>query len=294
MQYHVAKNGEKTGPFEKEEVNRRLVAGELSGSDLGWHEGLTEWEPLAKLLPPQAPPIPTAGTPVFGSISTPAQMSPQSAQTSGMAIASMICGILGLLLWLPCIPAIILGMMKAAALMMILWLPCIPAIILGHLGLSAIKKSAGALKGGGMAVAGLVMGYLMIAAIPLIAILAAIAIPAFSSIQEKAVQAKTMSNARQLALAVKMYAQEHEGNLPPSLEKMVEENIVDQALLAQRPESSRTGDYGQGWDYRGAGMKDTEAGQTVILVSVKADRAKKKIVGHLDGTVELVPESEIP
>ncbi len=272
MQYHVAKNGEKSGPFEKEEVYRRLVAGELSGSDLGWHEGLTEWEPLAKLLPPQTPPIPAAVTPVFGPASTPAQVSPQSAKTSGMAIASMICGILGLLLWLP----------------------CIPAIILGHLGLSAIKKSAGALKGGGMAVAGLVMGYLMIAAIPLIAILAAIAIPAFSSIQEKAVQAKTMSNARQLALAVKMYAQEHEGNLPPSLEKMVEENIVDQALLAQRPESSRTGDYGQGWDYRGAGMKDTEAGQTVILVSVKADRAKKKIVGHLDGTVELVPESEIP
>jgi len=268
MQYHVAKNGEKSGPFEKDEVYRRLVAGELSGSDLGWHEGLTEWEPLAKLLPPQAPPIPTAGTPVFGSVSTPAQMSPQSAQTSGMAIASMICGVLGLLLWLP----------------------CIPAIILGHLGLSAIKKSAGALKGGGMAVAGLVMGYLMIAAIPLIAILAALAIPAFSSIQQKAVQAKTMSDARQLALGVKMYAQEHEGNLPPSLDKLVEENIVDQALLVQRPD----GDHGQGWEYRGAGMKNTEAGQTVILVSAKADRTKKKIVGHLDGTVELVPESAVP
>lgn len=268
MQYHVAKNGEKSGPFEKEEVYRRLVAGELSGSDLGWHEGLTEWEPLAKLLPPQTPPIPTAGTPVFGSVSTPAQVSPQSAQTSGMAIASMICGVLGLLLWLP----------------------CIPAIILGHLGLSAIKKSAGALKGGGMAVAGLVMGYLMIAAIPLIAILAALAVPAFSSVQQKAVQAKTMSDARQLALGVKMYAQEHEGNLPPSLEKLVEENLVDQALLAQRPD----GDHGQGWEYRGAGMKNTEAGTTVILVSVKADRAKKKIVGHLDGTVEIVPESEVP
>jgi hypothetical protein len=45
MQYHVAKNGEKSGPFEKEEVYRRLVSGELSGSDLGWCEGMAEWEP---------------------------------------------------------------------------------------------------------------------------------------------------------------------------------------------------------------------------------------------------------
>ena len=245
MQYHVAKNGEKTGPFEKEEVNRRLVAGELSGSDLGWHEGLTEWEPLAKLLPPQAPPIPTAGTPVFGSISTPAQMSPQSAQTSGMAIASMICGILGLLLWLPCIPAIILGMMKAAALMMILWLPCIPAIILGHLGLSAIKKSAGALKGGGMAVAGLVMGYLMIAAIPLIAIHAALAVPAFNQVQSQGNQMKAISNARQIVLGMKQYAADHDGKYPPTLEPLFEEQILTDRKLLEIPGSLNDPD--QGW-----------------------------------------------
>jgi hypothetical protein len=49
--------------------------------------------------------------------------------------------------------------------------------VLGHLGLSEIKKSAGRLKGEGMAIAGLVMGYLGIAMIPFILIIAAIAIP---------------------------------------------------------------------------------------------------------------------
>jgi hypothetical protein len=58
-------------------------------------------------------------------------------KTSNKALASMICGILFF-----CGPA------------------AIAAVILGHLALSDIKRSAGRLTGQGMAVAGLVMGYL--------------------------------------------------------------------------------------------------------------------------------------
>ena len=270
MQYHVAKNGEKSGPFEKEEVYRRLVAGELSGSDLGWHEGLTEWEPLAKLLPPQTPPIPAAVTPVFGPASTPAQVSPQSAKTYGMAIASMICGILGLLLWLP----------------------CIPAIILGHLGLSAIKKSAGALKGGGMAVAGLVMGYLMIAAIPLIAIHAALAVPAFNQVQSQGNQMKAISNARQIVLGMKQYAADHDGKYPPTLEPLFEEQILTDRKLLEIPGSLNDPD--QGWEYLGAGHTDSDPGNLIILTSRKPDRTKKKIIAHNDGSVTAERESVKP
>jgi type IV pilus assembly protein PilA len=53
----------------------------------------------------------------------------------------------------------------------------IPAIVFGHIALSQIKKSAGRLGGRGLAIAGLVLGYLGIAIIPLILIIAAIAIP---------------------------------------------------------------------------------------------------------------------
>ena len=74
-------------------------------------------------------------------------------KTSGMAIASLIFGILFLF------PLNIL------------------AIIFGHISLSQIKKSAGRLGGKGLAIAGLVLGYLGIAAIPFILIIAAIAIP---------------------------------------------------------------------------------------------------------------------
>jgi type II secretory pathway pseudopilin PulG len=50
----------------------------------------------------------------------------------------------------------------------------IPAIILGHISLSKIKKSMGRLKGEGMALAGLILGYI---SLPFVLIFAAILIP---------------------------------------------------------------------------------------------------------------------
>ncbi|HWX53886.1 MAG TPA: DUF4190 domain-containing protein [Verrucomicrobiae bacterium] len=51
----------------------------------------------------------------------------------------------------------------------------IPAVILGHMARSSIRKSGGRLKGDGMAITGLVIGYIYVALAPLI--IAAIAIP---------------------------------------------------------------------------------------------------------------------
>jgi hypothetical protein len=65
-------------------------------------------------------------------------------KSSTKALASMICGLLIL-----CAPA------------------SVAAVILGHLALSDIKKSGGRTSGQGMAIAGLVMGYLGIALVAL-------------------------------------------------------------------------------------------------------------------------------
>jgi type II secretory pathway pseudopilin PulG len=268
MQFHVAQNGEKTGPFEREEVLRRLVAGELKGSDLGWHEGLADWEPLSKLIPP---PIPNpAAQPVFGPATASGTAPIVAAGSSGMALASMICGILGLLLWLP----------------------CIPAIILGHLSLSAIKKSAGALGGRGMAITGLVTGYLMIAAIPLIAILASLAIPAFNQVQIQGNQMKAVNNAKQIVLGMKQYAADHEGKYPATLEPLFEEQILTDRRLLEFPSQLNVPD--QGWEYLGAGHTDTDPGNLIILTSRKADRTKKKIVARNDGSVSVEREDAVP
>ena len=184
-------------------------------------------------------------------------------KTSGMAIASMVCGILGLLLWLP----------------------CIPAIILGHLGLSAIKKSAGALTGKGMAITGLVTGYLMIAIIPIIA---AIAIPAFSIIQQSAARVQTVNNARQLVIGMKQYAVDHDGKYPPTLGALFDEQILTDRKLLEFP--SRMNVPGQGWDYRGAGLIDTSEGKFILLITKKADKTQKKVIAYNIGAVEVAKE----
>jgi hypothetical protein len=47
---YVLKEGQKTGPFTTEELEGKVVAGELSHEDLFWMEGMEEWQPLATVL----------------------------------------------------------------------------------------------------------------------------------------------------------------------------------------------------------------------------------------------------
>tara|TARA_B100000029_G_scaffold516415_1_gene629648 strand:- start:4582 stop:4851 length:270 start_codon:yes stop_codon:yes gene_type:complete len=67
-------------------------------------------------------------------------------KSQGMAVGSMVCGIVGLVLSFV-IWGIILGII---------------AVILGHIHNSNIKKQPDLYTGGGMAVAGLVTGYISI------------------------------------------------------------------------------------------------------------------------------------
>jgi hypothetical protein len=91
-----------------------------------------------------------------------------------------------------------------------LFLPLsIVAIIFGHLSLSDIKKSAGRLKGQGMAIAGLVLGYLGIAVIPVTLIIAAIAIPNLLRARIAANEASTVSWVRTVNTAETAYAEIH-------------------------------------------------------------------------------------
>lgn len=102
-------------------------------------------------------------------------MTEQQARTAGVAVASMILGILGL----ACI-----GPFGA-----------IPAVICGHIGWSKIRKSSGTLKGEGFAIAGMVTGYISIAMLPL---LAAIAIPAFVKARDTAMRNVCINNMRMI------------------------------------------------------------------------------------------------
>jgi type IV pilus assembly protein PilA len=104
-------------------------------------------------------------------------------QTSGKPIGSFLCG---LFCWL--LPVTVV------------------AIILGHLSLSDIKKSAGRLKGQGLAVAGLVLGYMGVLFIPFILIIAAIAIPNLLRARMAANEATAVGTLRTYNTAMVTYA----------------------------------------------------------------------------------------
>jgi type IV pilus assembly protein PilA len=108
------------------------------------------------------------------------------AQTSGKATASLISGI--------------------AAYVIAPFIGAIVAVVLGHLGLSEIKKSAGRLKGDGLAIAGLVLGYVQVAGLPFILIIAAIAIPNLIRSRMAANEASAVGSLRTITTGEIAYA----------------------------------------------------------------------------------------
>jgi hypothetical protein len=103
---------------------------------------------------------------------------PVPPQRCGLALASLILGIAGLVLCLGPLAGI-------------------PAVICGHIAMSRISKSGGSLAGNGLALAGLITGYVAIVMIAVIGLLAAIAIPNFvkarRAAQEQVIRAEQAS-----------------------------------------------------------------------------------------------------
>jgi hypothetical protein len=95
------------------------------------------------------------------------------------------------------------------------------AVIMGHLSLSEIRKSAARLTGHGIAVTGLVLGYVGIAAIPFILIIAAIAIPNLLRARMAANEASAVGALRSYNFALGTYvAQCPKAGFPQSLQNL--------------------------------------------------------------------------
>jgi type IV pilus assembly protein PilA len=146
-------------------------------------------------LPGAAARTAPGATPLPGSsFATPPPLA-GGAPISGKAIGSLICGIFTFFF-----PA------------------AIAAIILGHLSLSEIRKSAGRIGGQGIAITGLVLGYLGIVIIPFILIVAAIAIPNLLRARMAANEASAVGSLRVVEIAVMSYSSDYENGFPSSLE----------------------------------------------------------------------------
>ena len=177
-------------------------------------------------------------------------------QNSGLAITSLVLGCLG---FLTC------------------GLTAIPAVICGHIALSQIGKSAGRLTGGGLAIGGLVTGYLMVLALP---ILAGIALPVFGEVKDRGNLTKTLSNAKQIGIACKIYATDNDGKFPAKLEDLVPDYLPDASILAcQYPFPAKPTAY----EYFGGTEKDDAK---KILLASPAVEGKGRVFIYVDGSGE--------
>jgi type IV pilus assembly protein PilA len=185
------------------------------------------------VAPPTIPPPPREpGAPLTGVI-----------ETSGKATASLVTGIIGLICLFPV---------------------AIAAIILGHMAKNEIKRSGGRLGGDSRATAGLVLGYLAVALIPLILIIAAIAIPNLLRSRMAANEASAVGSLRTLNTALVTYASTY-GQYPvrmehlgPPLDGEPAANAADliDEVLAAGAKSGYHFNYTV-WDTDGDGLRDS-------------------------------------
>lgn len=145
--WFYGKDNAQHGPISELEIRNLISTGKIDSSTIIWREGMPDWKALQEvqefqagssleLNSPYSPPS-TENTVAYHS---------QAMPTSGLAIASMICGIIGII----------------ASCMYMGFFFGIPAVICGHISLKKIKLSNSPIQGRGMAITGLITGYLSI------------------------------------------------------------------------------------------------------------------------------------
>ncbi|HEV2805065.1 MAG TPA: DUF4190 domain-containing protein [Chthoniobacterales bacterium] len=149
MQIHVARDGKELGVFSLEEINRQLAAGTLLVTDLAWYEGAAAWAALSTVpgvnATPAATTPPATPTTVATASAASAPLVPPR-RNEQLAVLSLILSALGLF-------GFCCGFFMTAA---------IAGIVCGHIALSRIKANP-ELEGRGLALAGVVIGYVAVA-----------------------------------------------------------------------------------------------------------------------------------
>ena len=194
MLIFIQHQGQQTGPFPIEQVRAGLTDGTYKPTDLAWHEGAPEWLPLSAvpgINDSSPPPLTGPGFPPAGGV-----------QTAPLAIWSLVLGLASFIL---------------------LGLTSIPAVVCGHLALGRIKRSAGALGGSGLAIAGLITGYLGVA-IFMIATLAGLAAPLVIKQRKKADQVMAISSLKQIGLGLSVFEEDYGKYPDDSTAALIAEN----------------------------------------------------------------------
>jgi len=185
----VGADGKEYGPINLEQLKQWIAQGRVNAQTRVQEVGTAAWKTAAdfpELQSPLAPPAIAPGA-VPGAIGAAGTTQPRQ----GLAIASLICGILSL-------PTCLLT--------------CLPAIICGHIAYSRARRTPREYSGSGLALAGLIIGYASIA----VAFLAAPAmlLPAFARAKYRAQQINCVNNMKQIGIGLRVWALDNNDQFP--------------------------------------------------------------------------------
>ena len=178
------------GSVTADDIRRWITDGRLNAQSLVREESDTEFRPLSAFPEFADAFVARAATPIMP---PPLPTTPTSpAKTSGVAITSLVLGILGVF---TCGITALIG------------------LIFGIIAMVKVKNSGGKLGGGGIALAGVIVSGIFLVMIPLSA---ALMLPALAQAKQKAQAIQCANNLKQLALAVRIYSGDNKDQLPPA------------------------------------------------------------------------------
>jgi prepilin-type processing-associated H-X9-DG protein len=183
--YHIIGSDQKEyGPVSAEQIRQWATEGRIHRATAARLASETDWKTLGTLPEfAESFPPPAGLTPP----------TPVATENCGMATAALICGALGMA---TCVTAPV-------------------GLVLGFMAHSRIRASKGRLTGSGLATTGIVLS-LIAMLLGLVAIPAAMLLPALAKAKQKAQTIHCVNNVRQLELVVRMYAEDNKDKFPPA------------------------------------------------------------------------------
>jgi len=278
------------GPVSADQIQAWIAQGRANSHTQVQAIGSTEWKPLADFPEFAAALQKPADTTVSPATPSGAQPTGAPSKTSGLAVTSLVLGILGVL---TC------------------GLTSLVGLVLGIVALVRINKSQGQLRGQGLAMAGTIISAVFLLLVPFSA---AMLLPALSKAKQKAMGISCMNNVKQLNLGLIMYSSDNKDQFPagdvwcdalrPYLGGSTKAFICPLGASGQRCHYALNGRLA------GSSMKEIQAPAQTVLVfeidggwNVSGGRERLPasprhtgayVVGFVDGHVEMVRPARLP
>ncbi|MEA3209116.1 MAG: hypothetical protein QOE70_2173 [Chthoniobacter sp.] len=115
------------------------------------------------------------------------------------------------------------------------------------------------------------------------AILAGVAVPVFGEVQERGKATKSLSNAKQIGLGCKLYAQDNNGKFPPSIEALVPDYLPDRSVFI----SPFAPNEPIGYAYT-SGLTEASPPDTVLVEDKFAAQGRVRIVVRVDTSGQVI------